>query len=129
MRKNILHFPVATAQSLAASFNSIPTIVQNLDNCAYQIVVTTTNSTGTFAVQASLDYAPSASGPEFPAAIAGTWVDLTLGGGTPTVAAANDQIVINLNELPFKAIRLAYTSTIAGTGVADIQFFGKQAGG
>lgn len=125
-RKLILQEQIATSQSLAASFNSTPTIVSYMDNCSYQINVTTSNSTGTFSVQVSDDYQPQT--PQL-SAVTGNWVDLSLGGGTPAVAAANDVIIINLNQLPFKAMRLAYTSTIAGTGTCNIFLFNKQIGG
>lgn len=125
-RKLILQEQIATSQSLAANFNSVPTIVSYMDNCSYQINVTTSNSTGSFSVQVSDDYQPQT--PDL-AAVTGNWADLSLGGGTPSVAAANDVIIINLNQLPFKAIRLAYTSTIAGTGICNIFLFNKQIGG
>jgi hypothetical protein len=122
-RKNVLApVLIASNQSLASSFNSSPTIINYLDNCAYQINVNTSNSTGTFAVQASLDYSPG--GPNEPIANAGNWVSLSM-SGVPTVSAASDVININLNQLPFKAIRLAYTSTIAGTGTCNIYVMAK----
>lgn len=124
-RKNVLSPElVAPAQSLAASFNTVPTMIPFLDNCAYQINITTTNSTGTFAVQGSVDYVQATPiQPGNP----GNWVSLTLGGTTaaPVAAAANDQIIINLNQVPFNALRIAYTSTVAGTGHADIYFMSK----
>lgn len=129
-RKNVVTKKIATAQSLGATFNSEPTVIQWLDNVAYQINVTTSNSTGTFAVQASLDYEPSGSvDPISPGGVTGNWVDLELSGGTPSVAAANDSILIDLNQLPYKAIRLRYTSTIAGTGTCDIYINSRQLGG
>lgn len=126
-RKNIVVTKIASAQSLAANFTSIPTIINYLDNVAYQINITTSNSTGTFAVQASLDYAVSEPGTQV--TNSGTWATLPLGGGTPSVSGANDTILINLNQLPFAAVRLQYTSTVAGTGVADIYIEAKQIGG
>lgn len=125
-RKDILKQTVVSGQSLAASFNSTPTMIPWGDNCSYQVNITTSNSTGTFSVQGSLDY--QAGTAQVPA-VAGNWTDLSLGGGTPTVAAANDTILINLNQLPFNAIRLAYTSTIAGTGTCTIILMSKQLGG
>lgn len=125
-RKNVLRKLIAPTQSLAASFSITPTMIPFGDNCAYQINVTTSNSTGTFSVQGSLDYVQQTQDTK---GVAGNWVDLSLGGGTPTVAAANDTILINLNQLPFNAVRLAYTSTIAGTGIADIYVMEKQIGG
>ena len=85
--------PLIVGQSLAASFTTAPTLIDFQDNVAYQINVTTTNSTGTFAVQASLDYE---KGNGLENARTGNWVTLTLGGGTPTVSAANDNIMIYL---------------------------------
>lgn len=122
-RKNTLE-PVrlSTAQSLAANFNSAATLINYLDNVAYQINVTTTNSTGTVVVEVSSDYVPTND--PLHKANSGIWAALTL-DGTPTVAAANDSIVISLNQLPYKAIRLAYSSSIAGTGTADIYITAK----
>lgn len=126
-RKDTVYYVLEASKSLAASFNTAPTMVTYLDNIAYQIDVTTTNSTGSFAVQASLDYSPG--GPNQLPANPGNWINLVLSGGTPTVAAANDDILIDLNQLPYKAIRLAYTSTIAGTGTCSIKLMAKQLGG
>ena len=125
-RKNVLRHEVAVAQSLAASFETAPTVVTYLDNCSYQINVTTSNSIGTFSVQGSNDY--NVSLPSNTVTDNGTWADLDL-GGTPIVNAANDVILINLNQLPFTAIRVAYTSGTAGTGVCDIILIAKQLGG
>ena len=113
-------------QSLAASFISPPTIIRNHDNCSYQINIYTSDSSGTFAVEISNDYQvdPATQVVENP----GTWLALPL-GGTPVVAAANDTIVINLNQLPFMAMRLNYTSTVAGTGTCDMIVTEKQIGG
>ena len=129
-RKNVLapfKLNGATPQSLAASFNSAPTLVKNADNIAYQVNVTTTDSTGSFAVQASLDY--SIDETTNTVLNAGNWITLTLAGGTPIVNAANTQILIDLNELPFNAVRLAYTAGTAGTGVCDMFIMTKQIGG
>lgn len=126
-RKSVLPYVVASAQSLAATFTTTPTVITYLDNCAYQINVTTTNSEGTFEVQGSLDYRPGPT-TEFPVANAGSWVTLTLNGGTPTVAAANDTILIDMNQLPFAALRLVYTAGTAGTGTCTINFLAKSVG-
>ncbi|GAC1502093.1 MAG: hypothetical protein NVS1B10_06720 [Candidatus Saccharimonadales bacterium] len=99
-----------TAQSLASSFNSPATTVQFLDNVGYQVNISTTNSVGTFAVQGSLDNV--------------NWANLSL-SGTPSVGAANDTIIINVNQFPFQYIRLAYASTTAGTGTCDVYIEAK----
>lgn len=125
-RKNVLPYKIATAQSLATSFTTAPTVITYTDNISYQINITTSNSTGTFAVETSDDYQKD---PTTNALInAGRWVPLTL-SGVPTVAAANDTIDIALNQVPYGAIRLSYTSAVAGTGVCDIYFLSKQVGG
>jgi hypothetical protein len=131
-RKNQIQFELIATQSLAASFVSAPTVINFLDNFSYQLNVTTTDSTGVFGVQASNDYKlllPTASVQD-----AGTWVDLPLGPLTvstiePTVSAANDQILFDLRQLPYSAVRINYTSTIAGTGTVNIYISVKEIGG
>ena len=126
-RKNVAHpFEVAKAQSLAASFNSAPTMITYLDNVCYQINITTSDSIGTFSVQASIDYEQDINGN---VVNPGHWITLTLGGGTPFANAANDQIIIDLNQLPFNAVRLAYAAGTPGTGHCDIWILSKQIGG
>jgi len=127
-RKNTLVTQIAANQSLSSSFISAPTVVRYLDNCSYQININTTNSTGTFAVQVSNDYYVN-EGNDSVVVNPGNWTSLTLAGGTPFANAANDTIVINLNQLPFYAVRIAYTSTIAGTGTCSIYITDKQIGG
>lgn len=123
-RKNVLApVKIATAQSLASSFNSSPTIISYEDNIVYNIKVTTSDSTGTFKLQCSPDYVPSAAPTQSSSAATGTWYDLAMSGdnlGVPTVNAANDSMTLKLTQVSFKAIRLAYTSSVAGTGTCDI---------
>lgn len=130
-RKNVLIplNPVSTGQSLAADFISPVTVITYMDNCSYQINITTTDSVGTFSVQGCLDY--QLNDPNNTEVLnAGNWIDLILGGtGSPSASAANDQILIDLNQVPFKALRIAYTSSVAGTGTCDIYFMAKQVGG
>lgn len=125
-RKDTLLFPIATDQSLAANFTTTPTIVRNLDNVAYQINVETSDSTGTFTVEASLDYAINDVTNVQTAS--GSWVTLPA-GGSGIVNAADDTILVNLNQLPFNAVRLRYTSGSAGTGTCAIYIMAKQVGG
>jgi hypothetical protein len=124
-RKNVLVHRLAEAQSLAANFNSPVTLIKYLDNMSYQINVDTSNSEGSFKVQGSLDYTV---GPAGEVIDSGSWVDLDI-GGSPLVEAQNDTILIDMNQLPFVAIRLVYTSDTAGTGTCDIWIVGKQLGG
>lgn len=116
---------IASAQSLSASFQSQPTMVSFQDNCVYQINVLTSDSQGTFTIQGSVDYQPrtaEVSGNP------GNWVDLSLGGDVLSVAAANDSMLIDLNQLPFNAIRVSYTASTPGTGIADIWVMCKTVG-
>ena len=117
-KRALLPVIIASGQSLTTSFNSAPTVVTYVDNIAYLINVTTTDSAGTFAVQVSEDYAPPPQGSNTPAN-PGTWTTLTL-SAAPVAASANDTIAISLNQVPFNATRIAYTSTIAGTGTCKI---------
>lgn len=115
---------IAASQSLTASFNSPATVLEYQDNVLYEIDVTTSNSVGTFKVQVSQDYVPPNS---LTSANSGTWVDLVL-DGTPSVNAANDNILISLNQVPFHAMRLAYTSTTPGTGTCKITITARPVG-
>lgn len=125
-RKNVLlPVAVATNQSLATNFTTPPTVVSYMDNIGYQINVTTVDSEGTFKVQASMDYEAGVNGAG--PAVAGTWTDLTL-SGTPTVSAASDSIMISLNQVPYKALRLAYVSTTPGTGTCTASIMAKMVG-
>lgn len=128
-RKNVLDTEIILGKSLATSFISPVTAVTYLDNISYQINITTTNSIGTFKVQASNDYEIVA--PNETVVNPGNWVDLTLSGSVanPVANAANDQIIINLHQLPFNAVRLVYTSGTAGTGTCNIYMTSKQVGG
>jgi hypothetical protein len=126
-RKDTLLYNVLPAgTSLSASFFSPATVIRYGDNVSYSLAVFTTNSIGTFSVQVSDDYAVS---PDNSSIInPGTWITLTL-SGIPSVASANDQIGIALNQVPYFAIRLAYTSTTAGTGTVTAYITDKQVGG
>lgn len=124
-RKNTLVYQLASNQSLSADFVTSPTVIRYLDNCSYQIDITTSDSVGTFSVQGSNDYQDSLGAITNP----GTWVDLVLGGGTPFANAANDNILISMNQLPFTAIRLAYDSQTGGTGTCNIYLSCKEIGG
>ena len=125
-RKNSLVTQLLPAnQSLSASFVSAPTVIRELDNCSYQINITTTNSTGTFNIQSSDDYAVSE--PTNVVTNPGTWVNIPLSNAI-VAAGANDTILVSLNQLPFYAVRVSYTSTVAGTGTCNIFITDKMIG-
>lgn len=128
-RKNTNRYELATAQSLTTSFSTSPTMITYMDNCSYQINIATSNSIGTFSVEGSNDF--QAANGTLTNPHAGNWVALPLGGSTaaPVANAANDTIIINLNQLPFNAIRISYTASTPGTGTCDIWVLEKQIGG
>lgn len=129
-RKDVVKYTIPVAGSpiisLSASFVTPATVIKYLDSISYQINVTTTDSVGTFAVQVSNDFQQD----EVNNIVVnpGTWTALTL-SGTPSVSAANDSIVIDLQLMPYYATRIAYTSSSAGTGTAGIILNAKQIGG
>lgn len=125
--KSLNRYELLTNQSMAATFTSPVTVVSTQDNVSYQIDIRTTDSIGTFKIQASNDYSLIPGTTQV--ANSGHWVDLTLGGGTPSAAAANDDINISLNQVPFAALRLVYTSGTAGTGHCDVWVSSKRLGG
>lgn len=130
-RKNVLVHTLPEFD-LSMSFTSDPTSIEYLDNCSYQINCVTTDSIGTFSIEASNDYDPG--GPISGYANPGTWIPIDLGAasggaGTPFVNAADTNILISMNQLPFVATRLAYTPSVAGTGTCVVTIADKQLGG
>ena len=111
-RKSILGpITIASAQSLAADFESDETNVQQLDNISYQINVTTTDSIGVFYLQVSLDNI--------------NFSDIGVAG---SVAGANDVIIVDITEIAEPYIRLRYDSSTAGTGTCKIMLNAKVLG-
>lgn len=129
-RKNVLIHELKVNNSpdisLAASFISEPTIITYMDNISFQINIDTSDSIGVFSIQGSDDYDVSIPGTGV--VFAGNWVDLPL-SGTPNANAADDSILIDMRNVPFVALRLVYTSSVAGTGTANAFIVAKQVGG
>lgn len=124
MHKNVLKpVKIATNQSLSASFASTPTVFTYTDNISYQINVNSAGSSGSFQVQGSLDYI-AGNDPLAAPGVAGHWVPLTL-SGFPTSNGTVDTILININECPYNALRIAYISTVAGSATCDIFVMAK----
>lgn len=116
-RKNVVFYPVATAQSMAATFTTPATIITHLDNVTYEIICTSGGSIGTYSVQVSNDY--TVDPPTNTITNAGNWTPLTL--STPLVSTGTgDNMVVSLNQLAFNAVRLAYVSAVAGTSTCSI---------
>ena len=114
-RKNIIApYLVASAQSMAANFTTAATTIDWMDNVFYQINITTSDSTGTFFPQVSIDGV--------------NYNDLPV-SATLVSAAANDTLTYDLREVPGHKVRIRYASTIAGTGTCNVYIQAKQKGG
>lgn len=116
--------PSAIPFSLATSFTTPATVIRYLDNCSFQINVSTTDSQGIFEIQVSDDYYVN-EGNDSVVANPGNWIPLTLAGGTPTVAGVDTLIGIALTQLPYYGIKVAYISSVAGTGTCQIYITNK----
>lgn len=103
-------FHLLVAQSLGASFSSVPVNIQYLDNTTVQLIFTG-SPVGTFSIEGSVNHAANAiTGVE---TVAGTWTPIT----SSAVSAAGD-ILFDLNQLSFPWIRVSYTRT-SGTGSVE----------
>lgn len=111
-------YKLSSAQSLASNFNSDPVTVKTMDNVGLLIETdSVTDNTGTFDVQVKIHKDDNnESG----------WATLTL-STTPTLADADNQFFVNLNQLPPCKLRVAFTAA-GGTpdGTCDIWMSGKQ---
>lgn len=94
-RKNVLlPYKFLDAQSLASSFNSEVITIQYLDNVGITLACSgVTDNTGEFFVECSID--------------GETWIDIEV---SPQILLddADDNILINLNNLPFSKVRLTF---------------------
>ncbi len=113
--KNVLlPYHLTTAQTLSANFSTGTVAVPYLDNVGIQINISATaGASGNFTVNVSLDNV--------------TFIPLVM-SGTPAVSGVNDNILISLNQLPFRYMNLTYTSATAGTGSCDIYIMAKEIG-
>lgn len=114
-------YQLCSAQSLAASFNSDPINTHSIDNVAFNIATSSvTDNTGTFEVQHRV-YVDDNN--------ASAWATLTL-SSTPTLANADINQMINLNQIQPGQVRIKFTA--AGSvpdGTVDIWVSGAQVGG
>lgn len=104
---------LASAQSLASNFTTDWVNIPFLDNVGIAInTASVTDNTGTFAVEVRMKDGNDTSDP----------IELTL-SSTPTLADADDDFFINLNQVPATQVRLKFTAA-GGTpdGTAQIWF-------
>lgn len=107
------------AASLASNYTSPAIDVRLYDQMCVQLNFTGT-PTGTFAVQAALDYDPNNA-----TNLPGTWVPLTL-ASTLSAAGAAGQILVDFQLTSYPFIRFVYTAG-GGSGSLDIWTYGKGA--
>lgn len=113
-RKNVLtpyHWLVDGDMS-SATLTSEETEVTYTDNVGIS-VSWTGDAIGTFAVEASID--------------GSNWSSLSF-SSTPAANGSADTHLLNLNQIPYKSIRLKYTRT-SGSGTLNSYVMYKQTGG
>ena len=122
-RKNTLRYTIFENKSAASSFDnkSAATDVQYLDNMGIQ-VTWTGSPVGILKVLVSNDVANPTDG--IPVV---NWSELDF-GTTIAIDGSNTDLIINMNQLPFKWIALEYVRT-SGTGSITAQFTSKMVGG
>lgn len=115
-RKNFAIKKILDAHTLNASFTSIPFNIANLDNVGIQIVVTTTANTGIFSIEASNDIAD----------IPTIFDQVTLSPAIPPLADASTHYLADLNQLPFKWVRIKFTAGVGTNGSVDAFITAKE---
>lgn len=122
-RKNSHRYTIFQNQSASASFDNknAATDVQFLDNMGIQ-VTWTGSPVGVLKVLVSNDVANPTDG--IPVV---NWSELDFGTAI-AIDNTNSDLIININQLPFKWIALEYVRT-SGTGAITAQFTSKMVGG
>lgn len=107
--KNSTHaYQLITNASMAGNVTSSPTDVQYSDNIGIQLVFTGT-PTGTFFIQGSVNYDERLG--------TGDWSNLKF-SLDPAANGSADNHLINLNQIPYKKIRVFYSRT-SGSGTLN----------
>lgn len=115
-------------QSMAASFNSAPTITQMLSMISYDISWSGTSPVGTISVECSNTFKLDPAGGTL---VTGNWTTMTLdyNGSSVTsipVTGNTGNIFIDIDETAAYAIRIVYTKT-SGTGTMNATVAAKVA--
>lgn len=109
------------AGNMATTFQSPPTNISGMDDCGYSVAWTGA-PTGTFSVQASVDYNPGQNPTDYPAN-PGTWTTIPL-SATVTASGSPDNGFIDITLISAPWIRLVYTA-VSGTGTLSVWVVGK----
>jgi hypothetical protein len=115
---------ILTAASMAATVKSAGYDISQLDNVSIQVSTTNTDGVGAWSIEGS----NIEIGPRHEASTTDAdWVRLTLNiDDPPNSASANESFTYQLNQLPYKRIRLVWTRT-SGSAVSTINawLYGK----
>lgn len=109
-KKTINSASIFSATSLAASVNSSPFNIRYMDRVCVQVVVTTSDGVGAFAVQGSNDTDAAVA--------AGTASWTTMTGMNQTISSANAVLLYDIVQTAVPWVRVAYTRT-SGSGTAS----------
>lgn len=112
MRKNVIvPHKLVEGQSLDNSWTSPPVNVQFLDNVGFSIVTSDVSSnTGLFSVEATIDEV--------------YWETLPVSPTIEPLASADASYLVALQQVPFRAVRVAFTGS--GDGTVDIYVTAKE---
>lgn len=109
-----------SAVSLATTHNFTAVNVKNLDSFTFLVsTAAVTSGTGTFGVQVRM-VVPGGS-------TTTNWVTLSL-DATPTMAAANQDFSVSIDNKGFSESRLTYTAAGSPNGTASVYFAGLTVG-
>lgn len=114
---------VAATQSLNATFNGDPYLVERLSGYSMFIVYTESSASlaGTFKLQASNNAFKDNTSGELRSDA--TWVDVA--SSTQTLTAGSGAIMYNVPEAYYEAVRIVWTRT-TGQGSAQVYFIAKE---
>lgn len=113
--KNIIKpFHLMTDGNMSGNLTSDLVDVSYTDNIGFQLNFTGT-PTGDFSVEGSIDYDDHLQ--------TGNWSELTF-STTPQALGAADTHLLNLNQVPYKKLRVKYTRT-SGSGTLNIYVMSK----
>jgi hypothetical protein len=107
--KNIIKpYHLMTDGDMSGNLTSNSVDVTYTDNVGIQLNFTG-NPVGTFAVEGTIDES--------------SWSELSF-SSTPSAAGSADTHLLNLNQIPYKKIRVTYTRT-SGTGTLNVYVMSK----
>lgn len=117
MSKPVIYgFKTLDAVDASVTQTSEATVVGQMDKLTYQCKFSAANS-GTFVVEAKSEKSNGTPG---------VWYELDF--GAPMTIAAETDVVMNLNELPFSHVRIKWTPDALQTGTLTVIVAAKAVG-